>query len=170
MSYCQTAKLLGLSPSDWTNLGIGAVLGLFATIFFQCLISFYRALVLKRTYAGTWVRTAMSEYDLTPEDWKKRNSQVFGKKVVITVKSDKSICLRVDYAEGRGIVEAVIELHGDGMTSGEGPYSYTQPGDDCNGHAGWYSLHRVSKRQIYVYFKGKFPENTANGYEVWERE
>lgn len=112
----------------------------------------------------------MSEYGHKPEAWKGINPQVLGKEIVISISSAKSIHLRVDYSTGRGITEAVIELHGDGMISGEGPYSYTREGDACYGNAGWYSMHQVHEGKLHIYFTGRYPENTAHGYEVWERK
>ena len=111
----------------------------------------------------------MSEYRYSPEEWRRSNPQVFEKEVIIKVRSSKSIHLKVDYSAGRGIAEAVIELHGDGLTSGEGPYSYTREGDNCFGNAGWYSMQRMTDGRLHVYFTGRYPENTASGYEVWGR-
>jgi hypothetical protein len=113
----------------------------------------------------------MSEYHMSPAEWKKHNEQCFNREVTISVRSDRSIHMRVDYGEGRGIAEAIMEMHGDGMTSGEGPYTYTREGDTCFGNAGWYSMHRLSSgNKLYVYFTGRYPEDTARGYEVWERQ
>jgi len=170
MSCGQPTSLLGMTLSDWYLLIIGAVLGLLVTVLFQWLLSLHQRRLLQKAYAGTWNRRGMCEYGYTPDVWKQNNPQVFGKEVIVMVQTAKSIHLKVDYSDGRGIAEAIIELHGDGMTSGEGPYSYTKEGDDCYGHAGWYSLQRMTDGRLHVYFTGRYPENTARGYEVWERK
>lgn len=170
MTCFQSTTFLGLTTSDWFILCIGAILGLLVTVLYQWLVSQRLRLMLHKTYAGQWVRTGMHEYRIQEGVWKQSNPHVFGKEVIITVRSPKSIHAMVDYGEGRGIAEAGIEMHGDGMTSGEGPYSYTREGDACFGNAGWYSVHRMSAGKLHVYFIGRFPENTANGYEVWERQ
>lgn len=170
MSHCEPTHILGLGVSDWVILIIGAITGLIVTVLFQWLISLRRKWLLNTAYAGQWVRKGMSEYHLTPEEWRLANPQVFDKVVDISVRTGRSIHVRVDYGKRRGVTEAVIELHGDGMTSGEGPYTYTREGDDCYGNAGWYSMHRLSEGKLHVYFTGRYPENTANGYEVWERK
>lgn len=170
MSACRSVEWLGLSVEDWSSVVVGAVLGLMVTLLYQGLVRVHRRWLLRKAFAGSWVRTAMSEYHLSPEVWKEQNKGVFGKEVRITVRSSNSLHVHVQYDDSRGIAEAVIELHGDGMKSGEGPYSYTREGDVCFGNAGWYSMHQVNEGKLHIYFTGRYPENTAHGYEVWERK